>query len=682
MLNLTIYEMKSIILSHKLPKIQMTKNLFLLFSFLAIFFAESLFAQDLIQLRSSLKNKMHDTTRINILNKIVELIEDDETYSNNENVISIAEKNLKQSNLSKHLIVFYKKSIANSYYWKGIYYFNNSDFQKSILYHRKSLKIFNEIKIESLKANSYYEIGKIFTIQGDYSEAIKTFYLGLRIYEKFKDNLGIADCYAAIGQVYSTQNQLTSAISMNKLGIKYYRLSSDYPGVCISLCEISDCLITQKKYKEAAYFLDQTNQYTSQLSNYELALIEMQKGALAEQLLQPDIALVHYKNSLKRYEEDQEVRFVCSLNFLIGRTLFVQKKQKESGLKYVLASLAVAEEYGFSNDIERSNLLLFEIYKSMNKTGQSLNHLEKYVEILDKRNSEEIKNTLLTEQLKYEFEKKQLQEKLKSEKNINLIKLKAEKSNFRKNIIIVISVFIILISGLIVYFNIKSNRQKQTIEEQKNSILRQKLLVSQMNPHFIFNSLNAIQNCIFKDESLKAGNYLTQFALLMRMILDFSVKDFISLEEEIALLENYLQLQAFRFDNKFQYNIVISSDIIPSQTQIPPMLSQPFIENAIEHGIFYLKENGLIEVKIFQKSNLLHFEITDNGVGLKKSESLKPQTKNHNSLALKITQDRINVLFAEKNEFQNIKIIDLCQEDIDKQGVSVTFAIPLLKTIK
>ncbi len=118
-------------------------------------------------------------------------------------------------------------------------------------------------------------------------------------------------------------------------------------------------------------------------------------------------------------------------------------------------------------------------------------------------------------------------------------------------------------------------------------LLKQRLLRSQMNPHFIFNSLSGIQNFIVTEKSTKASIYLSKFATLVRNILDSSVKEYVTLEKEIATIENYLELQKVRYAGKFEFSIKTDDAIDPESTMIPPMLAQPFIENAIEHGIVH-----------------------------------------------------------------------------------------------
>ncbi|MCD4746939.1 MAG: histidine kinase, partial [Bacteroidales bacterium] len=237
----------------------------------------------------------------------------------------------------------------------------------------------------------------------------------------------------------------------------------------------------------------------------------------------------------------------------------------------------------------------------------------------------------------------------------------------------------ILFLSLIIIFIIKY-REKKIIEKNQFQLLEQKLLRSQMNPHFIFNSLSSIQSFIFENNPIEAGSYLSRFAELIRSILYNSRKEFITIEKEVKTLQNYLDLQQLRYDNKFDYSLDIDPLIQPDQIQIPPMLAQPFIENAIEHGIKHLKGRGFISVNLTLmteiKSVLLIIE--DNGIGIKASKKIESEkTKSHTSLATVIANERIGVFNKGRKKKQYIMEIDDIKDlDGKVRGTKVKFIIP------
>jgi sensor histidine kinase YesM len=220
-------------------------------------------------------------------------------------------------------------------------------------------------------------------------------------------------------------------------------------------------------------------------------------------------------------------------------------------------------------------------------------------------------------------------------------------------------------------------RQNKLRNEQQNLLLQQKLFRSQMNPHFIFNSLTSIQNFILDEEPGKASKYLSRFSKLVRHILDSSVEENVTLQEEISTIENYLELQKIRFQDKFDYTIEVDKAIHPEHIIIPPMLAQPFIENSIEHGIKHRKTKGNIIIRFTLKNGTIVFEVEDDGVGREKAkEILFRQNKDHKSLATAITMERIRVINKKMKQKIKLQILDLKDSANNPLGTKVQMEIP------
>lgn len=241
-----------------------------------------------------------------------------------------------------------------------------------------------------------------------------------------------------------------------------------------------------------------------------------------------------------------------------------------------------------------------------------------------------------------------------------------------------ISIEIALIVALVIAY-IKY-REKKIHDRNKLLLMEQKLLRSQMNPHFIFNSLTSIQSFIFENNPIEAGSYLSRFSELIRSILYNSREEFISLEKEINTLNNYLDIQQLRYNNKFEYSIEIDPKIDTEMQAIPPMLAQPFIENSIEHGIKHLNGGGWIHISYSLSNDTLILKIEDNGIGIEASKKLKDKkASEHKSLAMVITKERIDILNNRKGSVKySLKVEDIFDSG-KVSGTSVTFTIPVLK---
>jgi sensor histidine kinase YesM len=219
-------------------------------------------------------------------------------------------------------------------------------------------------------------------------------------------------------------------------------------------------------------------------------------------------------------------------------------------------------------------------------------------------------------------------------------------------------------------------RQSKLKSAQKQSLIEQKLLRTQMNPHFIFNSLSSIESFIYEHQPKEAGEYLAQFAKLMRLILENSSSDYISLDKEIETLKYYLTLQKLRLNDNMEFEIFVDEQIDPEDTLIPPMLTQPFIENVIEHGFRGLKECGRINIYFTKKNDILEVKITDNGIGIAQAKQQKVLFQKHKSMAIQITYERLALLNKSKRKILIFDIKDASNEG-NRKGTEVLFSIPI-----
>jgi LytS/YehU family sensor histidine kinase len=236
-------------------------------------------------------------------------------------------------------------------------------------------------------------------------------------------------------------------------------------------------------------------------------------------------------------------------------------------------------------------------------------------------------------QTKYETEKKDLQiANLAQQASIKDLEIK------QKNQALVVGLFAVLFIAGFIYL---MYRQRALKRNQKQTALEQRFLRSQLNPHFMSNALMAIQNFMLKNQSDKAATYLAKFAKLMREILENSRKEFILVEDEIQMLTNYLDIHRARMNESFNYTIEVDENIDRETDAIPPMFVQPFIENAIEHGIMNAKAQGMIKLKLVKDGDYIAIEITDNGGGMIQR---KQELKEHTSLSTTIIQERIALL--------------------------------------
>ncbi|MGK2860900.1 MAG: sensor histidine kinase [Chitinophagaceae bacterium] len=282
------------------------------------------------------------------------------------------------------------------------------------------------------------------------------------------------------------------------------------------------------------------------------------------------------------------------------------------------------------------------------------------------------------------------------EKEIQRAKLEKE-ALVRK--ILVAGITGILLLGIFIFRNItlKRKNEKQRLEhelelqqienakakaefQQQATELEMQALRAQMNPHFIFNSLNSINRFILQNNRAQASEYLTKFSRLIRLILQNSQEPLITLESELESLRLYLELEAVRFDHHFEFTISVEKDLDVSAINVPPLIIQPYTENAIWHGLMHKEEKGHLGIEIFQQGDMLCCKITDDGIGRKKAAELKSKSASHHkSMGMQITASRIEMLQQKKQLDSYIKITDLVLTDGSACGTEVIIKIPLME---
>ena len=240
--------------------------------------------------------------------------------------------------------------------------------------------------------------------------------------------------------------------------------------------------------------------------------------------------------------------------------------------------------------------------------------------------------------------------------------------------IIIASILVLLLLFFINKMVVKRVKNKENLKRQIQS-LRFEALSAQMNPHFMFNSLNSIQNFIMQNEKKASIRYLSKFARLMRMTLNHSQSKNITLQEELSALQLYMDLERLRFDEQFNYNLSVNSEISQENTLIPALLIQPIVENAILHGLRPKKGLGLVQVEIQHTNGQLMIQISDNGVGRSVSNSKKRD--GHESKGSALTEERITLFAKDFDSPYHYEIIDL-KEDGTAIGTKVEISIPCI----
>ncbi len=432
-------------------------------------------------------------------------------------------------------------------------------------------------------------------------------------------------------------------------GVTLSTLYLDNGDIAKSLHYIDTMFILQKELNDVGLIAEGK-------ANAALIYLEIGETAKAEKMLEESGVYFSMMNS-----------DVILAKFLRIKSVFYRDAERfQEAITAANAALEIIEDKE-GLDYERGILqyTLFLSHKALKQYNLAMTAFERAVEhdfvLYDKQTRLNVAGM----KEKYETDKKEQENKeLKQQNEINRLKIKSTRY------LLLGVIFCAMLVAALFYIILRTNKLKA---REKNVQLQQRLLVSQMNPHFIFNSLNSIQNFIYKQDALTASTYLNRFAELMRMILNFSRKEQITLAEEVQMLTRYLEIQQLRFGEKLAWNIQVEEGIIEEQVLIPPMLAQPFIENALEHGLFKNTAQGNIQIQFKKHGDQMIFSIEDNGVGIEKNEQ---QEGTHTSLATQITKERMEAITALTKKTTTFEVTNLHDVDPSKHGVNVTFKIP------
>lgn len=548
-------------------------------------------------------------------------------------------------------------------------------YQEAYDYQIKSIDIITELNDTSALSDAQNNLGNLFKDQGMLKHAIDAYFKSLNLAESIHDTNGLSIAYGSIGNLYFLQKDYSNALKYLKMKLSislstnsYWETSKTYNSIAMVYNDLMkpDSAIF---YLQQSLALNQKMHYSTGIANvYE----KLADTYLTNQML--DSASHYIKLAIALGEKSNTKANLAEYHVLFGEILKNKGKDKHA-LKEITTGYNLAHELNMPLVRQKASLLLSELYKSENDYDKAYQLLSEYIILKDSlTNADHLKNITRLE-MEYEFDKKERQILYEKEQE----KMEFESKMRQQRYFFMSAVgFLLLVTLLgILFFRQKSLQMKfHTID------LEQKLLRTQMSPHFIFNSLCSIQDYVLRKDIEEANNFLTRFAMFMRFTLENSRKDYISMENELNTLKNYLEVQKLRFEKEFSYTITIDDRIDIETYCIPPMMAQPFIENAIEHGLLPKEEKGTINIKYTLNNDLIQFEIIDNGVGRNSGLKISSKQKNYDksSLATILTLERLKYSKNINSKKVKLDIIDLVENN-KPAGTKVVFNMPYQITL-
>ena len=564
--------------------------------------------------------------------------------------------------------------LAHWYVNKAVELFAQEKKEEVLVCCDRAIFLFDYLKMYEEMWTATSNRAAILREMGRYEEAITSLYSALKYHESVGNDYGVYLVHSQMVSVFEDQDDFANAYLYYKKLLKYQERITDPDGIdtdqiIIDNSGIGMCCIHLGRYKEAMSYLNKALQMAkkSNVSRY-ISFCHMYLGSVYTHEGNYEQAEANFRQALA-YAETGRAR---SHLWQRWAQLHYAQKNYQQAETYYENALSQQEQTG---EYHKARLAtyegLYKTYEARHKYREALEAFEKYRQALDSTKVEASRNAMMHQQLKYDYEKKELQSKVRQEQRLSALKLDNERKISRKNRIMYGLILLALILCVSIFYLYKFFRQKNVISAGKANELKQKLLRTQMNPHFIFNSVDNIQSLIHNKRGREAIRYLSRFSKLTRQILENSNENYISLSEELAMTENYLQIQQLLYNNKFGYTISVDEAIDREALLIPPMLTQPFIENAIKHGLKHREHEGMVAIRFYMEDEKLFFEVKDNGSGIVS----KDPADTHRSMSLNIVNERLNNTPGKKEIRVNVKNL---VENNEVIGAQTSFEIPYI----
>jgi tetratricopeptide (TPR) repeat protein len=554
------------------------------------------------ELKLRLRNAKHDTTRVITLYKLAV----------HHNFLGEYKEALFYANQSIKLgeKIHFASGCAGAYNNAGVTYFYLSKYPEALINYHKALKYSKEAQNENVLAQSTINIGIIYAIQKNYNKAFQYFKSAEKTLQKIKDQQALIDLYCNMGSLYFEEGNTKEALKYNFLAIGLHEKTG----------------IKQQKLN----VLNNVADIYTKDANYKLAL----KFAT---------------DALKYGEITNDKNRIASTNLLIGEIYFQQDKFGKA-ITYYHDALNIGKEIGSLKLISDAYQKLSLLHASQSNEKAAFDNYKEYIIYRDSIFSQENTQQLVQLQMQNNFDEKEAFAKARQQ-----IKDARANEEIQKQRLLITAIGALAALILLIFLLI-SNRRKAKYELQVNK-LENKTLRSQLNPHFIFNALASIQNYMNSKPEL-AENYLAKFGKLMREVLENSEKESIPLEDEIAMLKKYMDLEAIRVPNGFNYRFEVDESIDTETLRVPSFLLQPLIENAIWHGVANTEGKGSINVSLQLIDGFVKVEI-DNTSSTVAHQSSSPEegTEKRKSFGLQIVRERLALLSKEKGKKGSLSLV-------------------------
>ncbi|MFT5724710.1 MAG: two-component system LytT family sensor kinase [Bacteroidia bacterium] len=570
---------------------------------------------------------------------------------------------------------------AFSYYTLGTIHYKKSNYEEAIRYFLKGTVLFKKLGDLSANYKTIRYLGQSYEAAKDYDKAIRYYTTYLSLAQKQSNTPDELFAKNGLGRTYFNAKNYTKSNSyFQQLLVAYRSVDDDvkvsemYDHIGKGYAGLKDTINALKYFGLAGTLGDTYSSDLAQRNSWQNV------GRSYNSIGDYDNSIEYEKKAKTVNKNRKDYKAVQQNNNNIANDYIFMNRADEA-IPFLNENINLSSGSGEVRSTGETYKALSEAYVQLGQLEEAKRSFDQYVivqeQLLAEKENElnkkaNVSNTYNDKERQIEL---LIRDKELDKERIGLLEskqqLEADRSSAQKRINYLLGgLLLLLLVGLAFFY--RSYRQKQLA----NKLLSIRSLRSQMNPHFIFNSLNSVNSFISKSDEKSANKYLSEFARLMRTVLEHSKEDFVVLSAEIEVLQRYLNLEHIRFHDQFDYTFKVDDDLEVDRIMLPPMLVQPYVENAIWHGLRYKEGKGTLVVHFSSQDGGLRITVKDDGIGRTQSRQIKTKNqKQGKSTGLKNTASRVKLL----NDVHNIKITsEISDISANGSGTLVEIKMPFI----
>ena len=569
--------------------------------------------------------------------------------------------------------------LTEAYSYLAMNFMSMNQKDSSLYYANKAINSGRKAKDRAMLSIAFNTQARIYGFFGQIELSVAKNLIAWQMAEESRNIYLLARYTREIGREQQLILNYKDAENWFKQSFEHAKAIHDERQMALALTNLASVDLYRKNFDAAIKNANRSIQYLSNLNDFNgLGETHNILGMVYKEQKNYNLASNNFNQALVYYESTSNKEEIAGVYHNVG-TVFKEQGKYSNALNYLNRSIEIREQYGAKNQIYHTYRTIADVYKDINNIEKSLVYMELYVNYLDSNTTLQAATKIaeLSESYRSEQRERLINSQADSidrqRQERDLTSTKLENSQLRNNFqmyIIIAFIIIIVLAGIVIFYRWNQTKIKQ---QQHEAEMSQTLLRTQMNPHFVFNAMSVIQSYIFENDTVNSSKFLVNFSRLMRLILENSPKEHIPIATEIEILQKYLEMQKLRFQDRFEFDIQADDLLFDDGAIIPPMITQPFIENAIEHGQLHTVKGGFIHVSFTKENNMLLISIVDNGIG-RKGSKMNQKSSAHKSMAMDITSQRIDNL-NKKYKTDGSLLVEDYNEELET-GTKVLISLP------